>query len=156
MKERCNIALIPLTQGKYAIIDIWNCEWLNQWKWYAQKDGIKYKKIYRAVRQQKINEIQNKRKQISMGRFILNFPDFDVDHVDGNPLNNCESNLRVVTCRQNCQNMHNQRTSSYPGVSWNKNREKWQCHIRTKTKQEYLGSLWVDISSRNLEKVRMI
>ena len=50
MKERCNIALIPLTQGKYAIIDIWNCEWLNQWKWYAQKDGIKYKAASRNWR----------------------------------------------------------------------------------------------------------
>jgi hypothetical protein len=34
---RCVMKTIPLTQGKFAIVDDSDFEWLNQWKWYVQK-----------------------------------------------------------------------------------------------------------------------
>lgn len=64
----------------------------------------------------------------------------EVDHIDGNGLNNRRSNLRLVTHRQNMQNQHGvTKTSKYPGVYWNSVVKKWQayCHINNKT--IYLG-----------------
>ena len=41
--------LIPLTQGKFAIVDAENYEWLNQWKWHIKKGS----KTFYAVRMNK-------------------------------------------------------------------------------------------------------
>ena len=32
--------IIPLTQGKFAMVDDADFERLNQWKWYANWDGL--------------------------------------------------------------------------------------------------------------------
>lgn len=37
---------IPLTQGKFALVDDADFDWLNQWKWYA----LKTKTTFYAVR----------------------------------------------------------------------------------------------------------
>ena len=62
-----------------------------------------------------------------------------VDHVDGNPLNNCKSNLRIVTSRHNCQNRHYSKSSKYPGVSWKPLNKKWTARITINAKEKYLG-----------------
>lgn len=33
---------IPLSQGKFAIVDDEDFGWLSQWKWYVSKDGNTY------------------------------------------------------------------------------------------------------------------
>lgn len=67
--------------------------------------------------------------------------DPDVDHRDGEGLNNRRSNLRLVTNSQN--NMNSQcrwgALSKYKGVSWHKRREKWQGRIKLNGKEIYLG-----------------
>jgi hypothetical protein len=57
-----------------------------------------------------------------------------VDHLDGNPLNNAWDNLREVTQSQNMRNAkkakHNQ--SGCTGVSWDKKRHKWRVQVCNK------------------------
>jgi hypothetical protein len=43
-------------------------------------------------------------KTISIHRLIMSFPNMQIDHIDGNGLNNRKSNLREVTPSQNCLN----------------------------------------------------
>lgn len=64
-----------------------------------------------------------------------------VDHIDGNPSNNCFENLRAATVSQNCQNSATpaRNTSGRKGVYWSKATNKWQASIRVKTKLKYLG-----------------
>ena len=60
-----------------------------------------------------------------MHREIMNTPkEMVTDHKDGNGLNNCKSNLRIVTNRQNAQNMRVDKSSKYPGVHWHKRDER--------------------------------
>lgn len=135
MKEHCNIALIPLTQGQYAIVDIWNYEWLNQWKWYAQKERIKYRETFYAVR-----NISTNRTKIRMHRIITSCPkNMKIDHINGETLKNTENNLRIVTPRENSQNRHHIKTSKYTGVSWDKRTKKWISRIQINGKQIHLG-----------------
>lgn len=104
--------LIKLTKGQFAQVDNWNYDWLNQWKWYADK----HPKTYYARRDVYIN---GKRKSIYMHRLIMNTPDnMEADHQDHNGLNCQEYNMRNATHRQNLMNQTSKLngTSKYLGV----------------------------------------
>jgi hypothetical protein len=54
-----------------------------------------------------------------------------IDHIDGNKLNNKISNLRLANHRQNSFNRKKRKdnTSGITGVVWNKDRKKWMSKI---------------------------
>ena len=87
---------------------------------------------------------------VSIHRLIMNFPDKRIiDHIDGNPYNNRKSNLRVVTQRENMQNIRkpNKKTSSkYIGVYMSKE-GKWTASIKGKGKILYLGSFLAEVDA---------
>lgn len=65
-----------------------------------------------------------------------------VDHVDGDPSNNCINNLRLATNAQNKQNSRkpvSAKTSRYKGVAWYARYQKWIAQINIKGKNTYLG-----------------
>lgn len=63
-----------------------------------------------------------------------------VDHVDGNPLNNRRTNLRVVTATENATNRRLTRgKSKMKGAMWDKERGVWISRIRVKGKSVFLG-----------------
>ena len=102
--------LIPLTQGQFAQVDDWNYDWLNQWKWFAQKD----KKTYYAKRE---TYPMGKRVTIAMHTQIMNTPKgMEVDHIDHNGLNCLEENMRNCTHLQNSWNRVPRGKSPYLGV----------------------------------------
>ena len=69
-----------------------------------------------------------------MHRLIIDIPDgMETDHIDGNVLNNQKSNLRAVTHRENCQNLHPKKykkVSKFPGVSFHNLTKKWYPRAR--------------------------
>ena len=70
-------------------------------------------------------------------RYLLGqspFPGAQVDHIDGNPLNNRRSNLRWVTHQQNAFNRVNTR-----GYYWNKRAKKWLARIGIDGRKISLG-----------------
>ena len=114
---------IPLTQGKFALVDDDNYEWLSKFKWYAHKS----KKLFYAGH--KFKRADKSQYDVKMHRLILPIPSgFECDHIDGNGLNNQRSNLRVVTHRQNQQNLHSVRSSKFFGV--HKDRNHWKSSIQ--------------------------
>jgi hypothetical protein len=70
------------------------------------------------------------------------FPDGQIDHINGVRHDNRTDNLRVVTQLQNAQNKPKQfktNTSGFKGVCWNKRSKKWQSSISVNSKTVYLG-----------------
>lgn len=65
----------------------------------------------------------------------------DIDHKDGNSLNNQPENLRLLTHGENVANcrMHKNNKSGYRGVSWSRHANKWRVTIRYRNKQYELG-----------------
>jgi hypothetical protein len=65
---------------------------------------------------------------------------FQVDHIDGDKLNNRRSNLRIVTNAQNGQNIQRAGGSSrYRGVSWHQLRGAWRARVMVNGKERHLG-----------------
>lgn len=109
---------IPLTKGQFTLVDDEDYSYLNQWKWFCEFH------MY-AVR-------DYRGKRMKMHRVIMDAPQgLEIDHIDGNGLNNQKQNLRIVTHAQNQKNMKKPitNTSGYKGVSWDQVRRKWVAYI---------------------------
>ena len=98
---------IPLTKGKFALVDAEDYYRLAKYNWCASKavGNTSYATGYRGG------------KTIKMHRLIMGAPDhLVVDHIDHNGLNNTKANLRLCTIAQNSQNRaSNKDTSSALG-----------------------------------------
>ena len=68
------------------------------------------------------------------------WPDGEIDHIDGNPLNNRLSNLRDVSRLVNQQNIRVASRKSQSGLlGAHKNRNKWLSRLKVNGKQMWLG-----------------
>lgn len=63
-----------------------------------------------------------------------------VDHIDGNRMNNRVENLRKATAAQNNQNRTPTGSSGIKGVRWHKQSKKWVASIHVSRKSVHLGS----------------
>lgn len=78
----------------------------------------------------------------TLGRFLLSPPDDkDVDHINGDKLDNRRCNLRVVTRSENLgnQGLSSRNTTGYKGVSFVKCDKKYRAYINHDYKRYELG-----------------
>jgi hypothetical protein len=125
---------IPLSQGKFALVDDDDYSNLIQYNWYYIKDC----RTGYAVRH---NE-NNHDLLIRMHGQIIRAPKGKmVDHIDGNGCNNQKYNLRVCTRLENAKNRikSNNNSSGYTGVRWMKSCRKWVARITVDCRLIYLG-----------------
>lgn len=119
---------IPLTQGKFALVDDEDFERVSKFKWHASKGS----KTFYARRNSLKSDNIEKRITIRLHCFILGFPvNTDIDHIDRNGLNCCRSNLRRATPSQNRANrgLDSTNTTGYKGISFIKRRNRWRMRI---------------------------
>lgn len=126
---------ILLTQDLYSIIDLDDFEKVKLYKWFAHKNK---NSVYVET-----NMIKNgKYTTVKLHRFLMNCP-FDkiIDHIDGNGLNNCKSNLRICNHSQNNMNKRIPitNTSGFKGVSYYKKTNNWTSQLMIKKKTLYFG-----------------
>lgn len=126
--------LILLTQGKATFVDDEDFARLDRYKWTYATEGYAYRMV----------NTPTGRTAVLMHRQIMGLGAGDkreVDHDDGNGLNNQKVNLRVCTKSQNQQNRRISRnnTSGYKGVSRCRRNGRWQAHITTGNRPKFLG-----------------
>lgn len=133
--------IIPLTQGYSAFVSDCDYKRLSQFSWRLQRDMHRMRYAIRTF----INS-DGLVTTISMHRDIMQVSRYmQVDHRDGNSLNNCRYNLRVCTHAQNSQHSRKCRkptTSRYKGVCRCKGSRKWVGSIRTNNRTIHLGSFF--------------
>jgi len=117
----------------YTIVDDWNYEWLNQWKWRLQ---VKNGKIMCVLRHIYIKD--GKYSNLRIHNLILGYyGPLTIDHINRNVLDNREENLRLATMKQqafNRKKMGNS-TNKYKGVH-KQPYGKWHARARGK----YIGA----------------
>ena len=123
---------IKLTQGKVAIVDDEDFEELSKYKWqYA--GGYAVRAISRAFGKLPLTRIHV--------QIIGKIDGLEIDHINGDKLDNRRENLRHVTVSQNQYNRKPNRagSSQYKGVSWYRAGKKWHSSIKTGGKTFHLG-----------------
>lgn len=69
-----------------------------------------------------------------------NWPVGDIDHIDGNPLNNTIKNLRDVSTRDNCNNRKSHRIGQLVGTTYVKQNNNWKSRIQVNGKTIQIGT----------------
>ena len=121
MSYNISMKKIPLTQGKYALVDNEDYLELSKYKWCLNTNGYAVRRVG-----------GRKAKLTIMHRVIIGAQDGqEVDHISRNKLDNRRSNLRFATRAQNTANTPPsvRNTSGLKGVHWLKSRDKWQVRI---------------------------
>lgn len=109
---------IPLAGGDFALVDAADAPLLMPCHW-------------RVIKGYAVRTVNH--RMVSMHREILHpQPEEEVDHINGNRLDNRRSNMRLATRHQNAKNAPAPRsnTSGVKGVSWDKTRGRWVARIR--------------------------
>lgn len=121
---------IPLTKGKTLIVDDDDYELIKNLSWHAIKGGDTY---YACT-------------AIPVHRMIMKAPKgMEVDHINGNGLDNRKENLRIVDKSENAWNrkVHSNNSSGIRGVSIDrtyKTGEIWyRAQVNIRTKKYLLG-----------------
>jgi hypothetical protein len=123
--------LIPLTRNQFAIVDEDMEKSLSAHRWCVNK-GYARRSDYST----------GAPVVIYMAVAIMNPPDgSEVDHRNGNPLDNRRENLRITTPVGNGRNKgpSSRNTSGFCGVAWVKRLKRWQAQIGVSGKSIHLG-----------------
>jgi hypothetical protein len=148
MGDIYHVALIPLTQGKFAIVDFEDYHRVGQYKWSYRKPKHPRHSGYagRTVR-------ENGRQSTDlMHRVILRMEaGLGVDHKNGNGLDNRKDNIRPYHGSQNSYNSGKRSkcsASPYKGVFRRPFPEKpWTAYIRVDGHPIYLGIFASDVDA---------
>ncbi len=143
--EYGEFCVIPVGRsGKhFAKVDVDDFENVRLYRWQMKWTKLKTRMLVYASRCNGRDEEGN-RKQLHMHRQIMGVtsPHIQIDHRNGDGLDNRKHNLRIAT---GSQNNWNQRariggTSRYKGVSWYKQINGWGARIQYLEESIWLGS----------------
>jgi len=136
---------VTLSKGYKARVDDDVLERAVTIKWCANvKTGARSVYAQGSIPAEKTATRNRPQRTVSTHRWILGEPEgLQVDHIDGNGLNNQRHNLRVATRQQNMCNQpkYTNNTSGYKGVSFdNSSRLRpWAANIQANGKTKKIG-----------------
>lgn len=128
------MAKLRLRTGEEILVDEEDAAIADSREWSALRcsGGLCYAQSFRSG------------KTVLLHRLIVNAPDgMDVDHVNGDGLDNRRQNLRLCTHAQNMRNKKRARsnTSGFKGVVRDGRplKKPWQASVKVNGKRHYLG-----------------
>lgn len=103
----CNVRFKDETVS--FVIDSEDYEYVSEFTWRIAKKRNKYYVVTGSIRKNNMTYLHT----LISGRTMCIF---EIDHIDGNSLNNRRENLRVVTHRENCDNIRATRIDNQIGI----------------------------------------
>lgn len=114
-----------------AMIDVEDLLKVSVFRWY-------YKKPYAATEVRGFN--------LFLHVFIMDtwkmITNKEIDHIDGNGLNNKKENLQIVSRSKNLlkAKVRKDNRSGCKGVTWSKSKRKWQVSVTINKKRHHFGA----------------
>jgi hypothetical protein len=137
---------IPLTLGKFAIVDPEDYDRLRKYKWHAQQSDRTFYAVHSLT-----NGKREPRRNLQMHNLVINVPaGMYCDHINHNGLDNRKANLRPVSGVQSVwhrRKFKRPSRSKYKGVDWSADMKRWRVRIRVSGKRIYLGSFENEIDA---------
>lgn len=126
--------LIPVGRGHVTVVDDEDEHLARSRRWHAL---LARNRIYARGPSGKRNQ------RVYLHRLIVAAPPgLEVDHINGDTLDNRRANLRVATRQQNAANgkgWTGRRYSRFKGVTWRASRLKWIAGITVHYERHWLG-----------------
>ena len=125
-----------LLHDKQFIIDDADFDKVKGYTWRAGRGNYVYTLVIE----------EEERRRIFLHRLIMGLKDISwkekqIDHIDGNPLNNCRSNLRLATASENQINKKKTRSDNATGNTGITYKDgKWIATLGYRSHREYLGA----------------
>ena len=109
---------------------------------FGKRAGADQHSRGRSYRQIKINKKYHKVHKLVWLMEHNEWPDFIIDHIDGDGLNNRIPNLRRCTMSQNKANSlsYKNNKSGHKGVFYNKKLNRWTASIQCGGRRHFLGA----------------
>jgi hypothetical protein len=130
--------IMHLTKGQVAIVDrdAYDSMPVLRRQWYASYSGAAW--------------YATKNKRL-MHRLIMNAePGQEVDHISHDTLDNRRANLRICNHQENCSNLlarKNKKTSTYKGVYYEQDRDKWVTRVYCKGHKRFFQRFDTEIEA---------
>ena len=126
---------IQLSRGVWTVIGTADWDAVRSYTWFVNDQR---RNFYAYANHKKPD---GSRTTVKLHRLIAGVGGLDVDHVDGNGLNNRRSNLRACSRSKNSRNqvVNRDTSSGIKGVSFNKRLSKWHSYIKLDGKRIHLG-----------------
>jgi hypothetical protein len=132
--------LIELSQGRVAIVDDEDFDWLSAWKWhYHRRKGAITGYARRTDRKNGDQRTIQMHNEIYHHYHRESFQ--ELDHINTCGCDNRKSNIRLATRSANCVNKQRRsdNTSNKTGVTWYRQDQKWVARLQLPGKRLYLG-----------------
>lgn len=130
-----NVAYVPLTKGFQAIIDAADAPLIAAFTW-STKLGR------HTVYSRRNDQSGGKQVNVLLHRFLLGAPEgAQVDHINGDGLDNRRANLRLASHAENLRNrrLNANSASGLKGVYWHKSSGRWAAQIQANGQRKRLG-----------------
>lgn len=134
---------IPVSQNRIALVDDEDAPAISAMRWHLNR---------RYAASSPYDPTTKKGRTTYMHRLIMDAPPgMDVDHINGDCLDNRRANLRLCTRSENCRNqaghVHTSKTSRYKGVCWHKGAQRWQATIGIHRRMSWLGAFDTEVEA---------
>jgi hypothetical protein len=138
------VATIELTQGQATVVSADDLPLIADFRWCARRGS----RTWYAVTAVHLSDGRWTKFRAHRLLCGLGFGNpHEVDHIDGDGLNNLSSNLRVTDRAGNNHNQHGKQprrrgevpTSAHPGAFWDKAKSKWRAQITNCGVRIHLG-----------------
>lgn len=132
---------IPLTKGRFALVDDDDFAWLSQWSWSAVE--LKRKTLPSVWYAKRHSTWKGPSRYMHREILIRHLESEKpcTDHENGDGLDNRKDNIRFCSHAENNSNKRKSlnKTSKFKGVHWFKEQNTWVAHICHDGKSRHIG-----------------